>query len=276
MADSDEEAQHAHERRLENLKTGQGVGRRGGFGQLHDMTFQPLFKNAIEIVMKRNLLPENNVVDAETTITIVEDLHARLVSYFKSAWARPDFWPIAYGDKMQWCSVSDTLRKYVHGIYPRQTLPQYFEEVIYSISDERWRSFFTQRLLVKHNHLNVSIALAGRQSTIKLMDLDGRITGPHIPKKPYPPQFFDKIKLLPLNHQVSEAEASDGSDGAVLDGAAAGAREDGANRRIRLSKFRGDLTGTSEISRPHGASILPKSPPSASGVGTRKRRKCAS
>ena len=45
MADDNEayeRDEEAHERRVKHLKAGQGVGRRGGFGQLHDMKFQPI------------------------------------------------------------------------------------------------------------------------------------------------------------------------------------------------------------------------------------------
>lgn len=283
MADDDEaydRDEEAHERRVKHLKAGQGVGRRGGFGQLHDMKFQPIFKMAIDSVMRRNELPEDNIVKEKTTRIIVEDLHQKFVINCKDAWSKEGFWPTAYGEKMQWCSVADTLRKYIFGIYPRQVLPEYIEEVLHSIPDERWRSFFTQRLLVKHNHLVAKLASA-RECTINLMDLDGKITGPHVPKQPHEPEFFDRIKLLPLKYQVSEGEASDEGRHDVSDEAA---REDGAShgasQNVRVSlRCGGEVIGSSrvKIPRPHGSvSEQGKSTSeTTSASGTRARRKRA-
>jgi hypothetical protein len=98
------------------------------------------------------------------------------------------------------------------------------------------------------------------------MDLDGKITGPHVPKQPHEPEFFDRIKLLPLKHKVSEGEASDEGRHDVSDEAA---REDGAShgasQNVRVSlRCGGEVIGSSRV----------KIPPSEESVSSRVKSQC--
>ena len=55
----------------------------------------------------------------------------------------------------------------IFGVY-RADLPYYFATKIRSIEDERWRLFFTHRILLFHNHVSTK----GKRN----MGLDGRIS----------------------------------------------------------------------------------------------------
>ena len=57
--------------------------------------------------------------------------------------------------KMAWNGVSDTIRRFVFGIYDRDKIPVYIVHAVQEIDDPKWNAFFTQRLIVKHNHHSV-------------------------------------------------------------------------------------------------------------------------
>jgi hypothetical protein len=70
MADDD-----ARQRKLAGLKKGGGVGRKGGFGYLHDRRFAEPFAKAVREVMKSHALPaDDDSVDARLTLHIIADL----------------------------------------------------------------------------------------------------------------------------------------------------------------------------------------------------------
>ena len=62
--------------------------------------------------------------------------------------------------------LKEAANKMIFGSY-RAALPHYFYSKIRALEDARWRVFFTQRILVYHNHLS--------QGVNKTMGLDGRI-----------------------------------------------------------------------------------------------------
>jgi len=74
-------------------------------------------------------------------------------------------------DLKQQCAVprhlTENARKMIFGVY-RADLPYYFATKIRSIEDERWRVFFTHRILLFHNHVSTK----GKRN----MGLDGRIS----------------------------------------------------------------------------------------------------
>ena len=74
-------------------------------------------------------------------------------------------------DLEQQCAVSrhltENAKKMIFGVY-RADLPYYFATKIRSIEDERWRVFFTHRILLFHNHVSTK----GKRN----MGLDGRIS----------------------------------------------------------------------------------------------------
>jgi hypothetical protein len=64
MADDD-----ARQRKLAGLKKGCGLGRKGGFGYLHDRCFAEPFAKAGREVMKSHALPaDDDSVDARLTL----------------------------------------------------------------------------------------------------------------------------------------------------------------------------------------------------------------
>ena len=66
---------NARQRKLAGLKKGGGVGRKGGFGYLHDRRFAEPFAKAVREVMKSHVLPAaDDSVDARLTLHIIADL----------------------------------------------------------------------------------------------------------------------------------------------------------------------------------------------------------
>ena len=47
--------------------------------------------------------------------------------------------------KMTWNGVSDTIRRFVFGIYDRDKIPVYIVHAVQEIEDTKWNAFFTQR-----------------------------------------------------------------------------------------------------------------------------------
>jgi hypothetical protein len=74
-------------------------------------------------------------------------------------------------DLKQQCAVprhlTENAKKIIFGVY-RADLPYYFATKIRSIEDERWRVFFTHRILLFHNHVSIK----GKKN----MGLDGKIS----------------------------------------------------------------------------------------------------
>jgi hypothetical protein len=74
-------------------------------------------------------------------------------------------------DLVQQCQeprhLTENARKMIFGVY-RADLPYYFATKNRSIEDERWRLFFTHRILLFHNHVSIK----GK----RIMGLDGRIS----------------------------------------------------------------------------------------------------
>jgi hypothetical protein len=66
--------------------------------------------------------------------------------------------------KMEWNGVSDTIRRFVFGIYERDQIPVYIESAVLDIEDPKWKAFLTQRLIVKHNHHTVQRCIDSHRS----------------------------------------------------------------------------------------------------------------
>ena len=56
---------------------------------------------------------------------------------------------------MSWNGVSDTIRRFVFGIYDRDKIPTYIVQAVQEIEHPKWKAFFTQRLIVKLKHRTV-------------------------------------------------------------------------------------------------------------------------
>ena len=67
--------------------------------------------------------------------------------------------------------LTETVNKMILGVY-RASLPHYFYSKIRAIEDVRWKVFFTQRILVFHNHVSIKVK--------KCMVLDGKIAANEI------------------------------------------------------------------------------------------------
>jgi len=76
-------------------------------------------------------------------------------------------------------------------------MQRYFQITIHDIRDPAWRSFFIQRIVVKHNHRVVQIQ-AGKESVycrLELMDLHGKIMPEGHGQSPRDQTFFDSIVI---------------------------------------------------------------------------------
>jgi hypothetical protein len=78
--------------------------------------------------------------------------------------------------------LTKNTKKIIFRVY-RADLPYYFVTKIRSVEDERWRVFFTQRILVFYNH----ISMKGK----KYMGLDSKMT-----KFIFKKTFFDRIPVV--------------------------------------------------------------------------------
>jgi hypothetical protein len=100
--------------------------------------------------------------------------------------------------EMKWSGVSDTIRRFVLGVYERDKIPVYIVEAVQNIEDPKWKSFFTQRLIVKHNHRTVQRCIDAHRPTHaipELLDMEGRALPSHVPKQPKSQEFFDTITV---------------------------------------------------------------------------------
>jgi hypothetical protein len=95
-------------------------------------------------------------------------------------------------DLKQQCEVprhlTENARKMIFGVY-RADLPYYFATKIRSIEDERWRLFFTHRILLFHNHVSIN----GKRN----MGLDGRISAGEVYLQK---SDFDFIPVVARSH----------------------------------------------------------------------------
>ena len=67
---------------------------------------------------------------------------------------------------VDWKVVSDGVHRYIKGIYMRDKIPPYIVTGIMGLTDLRWKSVFMQLMIVKHNHLTVSRAIAAKRDKI--------------------------------------------------------------------------------------------------------------
>ena len=103
--------------------------------------------------MQRIHLPDGNVFDAALTKTILSMLKNQFAEYSKPV--HLTLQDKEGHQKMEWNGVSDTIRRFVFGIYERDQIPVYIESAVLDIEDPKWKAFLTQRLIVKHNHHTV-------------------------------------------------------------------------------------------------------------------------
>ena len=204
------------------LKHGGGRGRTGGFGYLYKQEFSQPFARALAMTIRSHKLPQNDVFSAAYTKMILEVLKTSFAEM-----ARPVHEKLKKegGKTMQWNSVSDMIRLFVFGVYNRDKIPLYILGAVQDIQDPKWRSFFLQRLVVKHNHRTVQRCIDTHRSpeaTPPLMDLQGRNYEPGFPQQPRSCDFFDTIKVRnDDNVQEEEEEEEEDQDPAPAPVAAA-------------------------------------------------------
>ena len=93
---------------------------------------------------------------------------------------------------------SHTYHQFVLGVYERDKIPVYIVEAVQNIEDPKWKSFFTQRLIVKHNHRTVQRCIDAHRppdAIPELLDMEGRALPSHVPKQPKSQEFFDTITV---------------------------------------------------------------------------------
>ena len=209
MCDDDEPAA--------TLKKGGGRGRGGGFGYVFKQQFAKLFEKALKITMKSYSPPANLVFDAALTTQILTMLKTTFSELSKPVYDKMQ--DREDPKKMTWNGVSDTIRRFVFGIYDRDKIPVYMVHAVQEIDDPKWNSFFTQRIIVKHNHRSVQRCIEthrAHHSSPPLLDLNGVVIPSDRPQQPKPPDFFDTITVLrqdipeqPLPPPAPVAEAPD-------------------------------------------------------------------
>jgi len=196
MADDD-----ARRRKLAGLKKGGGVGRKGGFGYLHDPhRFAEPFSEALDRVMKTHALPAGDTVDSRPTLDIIGNLKGLWAQHVQPVYIRHG--EVTSEERPTWNSVSDLVRRYAYGTHEGAVLPPYILKTIEKIEDPRWKIFFFTRLIIKHNHGVVEYQTRKGQKGCRaaLMDLQGAVVPPDAdgrPPKPQEKHFFNTVSLDP-------------------------------------------------------------------------------
>jgi hypothetical protein len=183
------------------LKKGGGVGRKGGFGYLHDPhRFAEPFSEALDRVMKSHALPAGDTVDSRLTLDIIADLKGKWAQHVQPVYIRHG--EVTSEERPTWNSVSDLVRRYAYGTHEGAVLPPYILKTIEKIEDPRWKFFFFTRLIIKHNHGVVEYQTRKGQKGCRaaLMDLQGAVVPPDAdgrPPKPQEKHFFNIVSLDP-------------------------------------------------------------------------------
>jgi hypothetical protein len=100
--------------------------------------------------------------------------------------------------QMSWNGVSDTIRRFLFGIYDQDQIPIYTVQAAQEIEHPKWKAFFTQRLIVKHNHRTVQRCIdahSAPHAIPELLDMEGHVLPPDVPHQPKPSEFFDTITV---------------------------------------------------------------------------------
>jgi hypothetical protein len=135
------------QKRMLNLRKGQGVGKKAGFGQIHHQRFAKPFKKALRSIMANHHLPKGNIVSESSTLRILIDFKDNMQRRFASLYDEDD-----WSKKMSRPSLMDYCRTIALGTFTGSKLPYYVHDAIDEIEDERWKSFLMKVLIVKHNH----------------------------------------------------------------------------------------------------------------------------
>ena len=210
----------AHPNSLQNLRVGQGKGKSGGNGQMHHYRFSPAFAAALYETMRLNGdLPSGNIVDAKTTALLLESLKQECTSKFKAVYdmQSDNEWP----NKLAKTTMSDQIRHMIMGRFDCNRLPNYVHTCIEALKSERprWRDFWMQAIVVKHNHFVVRRAMhRGKASSVRLLNLLGNYTD--APDQPFPLDRFQQITIaaacpsdvLQSNEEEEEDDEEEGGD----------------------------------------------------------------
>jgi hypothetical protein len=184
------------ERPAPHLKQGGGRGRTGGFGYVYNQEFAQPFENALKVTMNTYKLPASSVFNAAVTTQILSKLKTTFANLSRPVHERLQKEENA--QTMSWNGVSDTIRRFVFGIYDRDKIPVYIVQAVQEIEHPKWKAFFTQRLIVKHNHRTVLRCIESHRAPDaipELLDLEGHVLPPDVPHQPKPSEFFDTITV---------------------------------------------------------------------------------
>ena len=151
------------------LKQGGGRGRTGGFGYVYNHKFAQPFETALRVTMNTYKPPADGHFSAEFTKQILNKLKANFAE--KCRHVHESLQKEEGHQEMKWSGVSDTIRRFVLGVYERDKIPVYIVEAVQNIEDPKWKSFFTQRLIVKHNHRTVQRCIDAHRPTHAIPEL---------------------------------------------------------------------------------------------------------
>ncbi len=130
------------ERPAPRLKQGGGRGRTGGFGYLHNQEFAQPFEKALRVTMNKYKPPANSIFHAAVTTQILTKLKTTFADLSRHVHERLKK---EEGHlQMSWNGVSDTIRRFVFGIYDRDKIPIYTVQAVQEIEHPNWKAFFTQ------------------------------------------------------------------------------------------------------------------------------------
>ncbi len=141
--------------------------------------------------------------------------------------------------------VSDTLAirrfGFKFGIYDRDKIPVYILQAVQEIEHPKWKAFFTQQLIVKHNHLTVQRCIDAHRvphAIPELLDMEDHVLPPNLPHQSKPSEFFDTITVpheAEMNQRWSQMQARKDADSKRK--AAAGANEASAQPKRSTRKI---------------------------------------
>jgi hypothetical protein len=198
------------QKRMLNLRKGQGVGKKAGLGQIHHQRFAKPFKKALRSIMANHHLPKRKGVSESYTSRILIDFKDNMQRRFASVYDEDE-----WSNKMSRPSLMDNCRTIALGTFTGSKLPYYVHDAILDIEDERWKSFWMKALIVKHNHFVYKKAhdKNGEPQGFSLLAMDGSVPEDENPK-PYDPEYFNTITIPALSPADADDDSSSSSSGA--------------------------------------------------------------
>ncbi len=74
-----------------------------------------------------------------------------------------------------WNTTSETVSQFAYGSHEGAVIPTYIAQVVFSLEDVCWKTFWATRLIIKHNHRVVANQIKKEQkgNLTRLLNLQG-------------------------------------------------------------------------------------------------------